>query len=602
MKKIYLLYIALMPVLVAKSGTAIVGGESIEITTRPFQVSLQDITENQHFCGGAIIADNWVITAAHCIEDTDPASIQVLAGATVLSESNVGQVLQVEKIYSHLFVDYVNDIALLKLKGNFNFNSNVAAIPLVTQSDDNMGKLDHGNSAYVSGWGALEEDGENYPDTLMGVAVSLVDNDTAKAGDYPELIHSHLVAGKGMGKDACYGDSGGPLTIEDNGVTKLAGLVSYGQGCGSNYGIYCRVPSYENWINKLLNGEVTALFNMNKVLFTGDTIIVKDQSYNEPTEYLWSLSKKDSSTVLTSASTMNFTGVINETGWYTLALAVSNASSSDSITYNFEVLEAPKNCGTYNWFDDQNLSQIEEEGLRIFSWDYADYVGFSFPKDTNLLVIDSVCFSGEFDAQPSSGIYHTEAYFDVYQGESVSELARTASFSNLKKGKNCGSLDKPLIISGSAEVIFLMGTYMASPDGENWNDVYFDGFYVDHNNRFQSYGYADELVPYETVNGMKVLPAISLGACSNENNWTSAQELNRALNELTIYPNPATNQIRIHGNHKGHYEIISAQGALLIQGSLNGQNHINVTGLKSGVYHVQFKNLSGVHTGKFIKL
>ena len=71
------------------AGTEIVGGESIEITTRPFQVSLQYTSDNEHFCGGAIIADNWVITAAHCIENTDPANIQVLAGASILSESNV---------------------------------------------------------------------------------------------------------------------------------------------------------------------------------------------------------------------------------------------------------------------------------------------------------------------------------------------------------------------------------------------------------------------------------------------------------------------------------------------------------------------------------
>ena len=603
MKKIHLFGIALISFFIGKAGTEIVGGTSIEIATRPFQVSLQYITDKEHFCGGAIIADNWVITAAHCIENTNPESIQVQAGASVLSESNLGQVLEVESIYSHIYVDEANDIALLKLKGNFNFNSNVAPIPLLTTAEENAGKLDHGSNAYVSGWGALDEDGANYPDTLMGVAVNIVDNDTAKAGDYPELIHSHLVAGKGIGKDACYGDSGGPLTIEDNGVTKLAGLVSYGLGCGTNYGIYCRVPAYENWINNIMNGRVTALFDMEKVVFTGDQFTAENLSFNNPTNYLWTLNKKDSSTLLVSDSAINFSQILNETGWYTLTLKVNDANSVDSLAYDFEVLEAPEHCGIYNWFDGENLTQIQEEDLRIFSWDWADYVGFSFQKDSNIMVIDSVCFSGEFEFQPPSETFHIEAYFDVYNGENMTSIGEKALFSNLKKGKNCGSLDNPVILRDPGEVIFLMGTYFESPDNEDiYYDVFFDGFYLDNYDRFEPYGYYDNLFPYEKVNGMNVLPAISLGVCSNENNWTSTKEITNGANQLNIYPNPATNQIIVQGNSIGSYEIISAQGAVLLKGALNGQTNINVGRLNSGVYHVKFNDVSGVHTGTFVKL
>lgn len=602
MKNIYLILIVLMPVFMVNAGTEIVGGESIEITTRPFQVSLQYSSDNEHFCGGAIIADNWVITAAHCIENTDPATIQVLAGASILSESNVGQVLEVEDIYSHVYVDDINDIALLKLKGNFTFNSNVAIIPLLTKVEENAGKLDHGTNAYVSGWGALDEEGANYPDTLMGVAVKIVANDTAKAGDYPELIHSHVVAGKGIGKDACYGDSGGPLTIEDNGVTKLTGLVSYGLGCGTNYGIYCRVSAYENWIDNIMNDRVSAFFNMEKTILTGDHFTAEDRSFNKPTSYLWNLSKKDSSTVLVSDSTKNFSGILNEPGWYTLTLTVRNVNSVDSIVFDFEVLEAPEICGKLNVFDNENLTQIHEDNLRVFSWDWTDYVGFSFQKDSKIMVVDSVCFNGEFEDQPPSGTLHISTYFDVYHGENMTSIGSTALFSDLKKGKNCGALEKQVILRDSGEVIFLMATYFDSPDGEDWYDVFFDGFYLSNYDRYKPYGYYDNLFAYEKVNGMNILPAISLGVCSNENNLTSSKELTNSQKELIIYPNPATDQIMVPRNSIGSYEIISAQGSVLLKGTLNGQTNINIDKLNSGAYHVKFNDVSGLQTGTFIKL
>ncbi|XP_053976587.1 trypsin-2-like [Hylaeus volcanicus] len=223
----------------------IVGGEATTIDQAPYQVSLQ--TSNRHFCGGSIIAKNWVLTAGHCVHYS-PNSLTIRTGSTNVNAGTVHRVQQVirHKSYSNENGTPVNDIALLRVVDSdaFKFDKNQKAVPLFQGSSASL----VGKSGLVTGWGVTNS---GTPRNLQKVSVPLISRESCVAaykhdGGVPV---GEICAGftKG-GKDSCQGDSGGPLVV--NG--KLVGIVSWGQGCGEpNYpGVYTDVSYYRQWIKQ----------------------------------------------------------------------------------------------------------------------------------------------------------------------------------------------------------------------------------------------------------------------------------------------------------------------------------------------------------------
>ncbi|XP_054008764.1 transmembrane protease serine 9-like [Hylaeus anthracinus] len=222
----------------------IVGGEETTIDKAPYQVSLQ--MSNRHFCGGSIIAKNWVLTAGHCVDISN--SLTIRTGSTNVNAGTVHRVQQVirHKNYGNENGAPVNDIALLRVVDSdaFKFNRNQKAVPLFQGSSASL----VGKSGLVTGWGRTNS---GTPRNLQKVSVPLISRESCVAaykhdGGVPV---GEICAGftKG-GKDSCQGDSGGPLVV--NG--KLVGIVSWGQGCGKpNYpGVYTDVSYYRQWIKQ----------------------------------------------------------------------------------------------------------------------------------------------------------------------------------------------------------------------------------------------------------------------------------------------------------------------------------------------------------------
>ncbi|MFZ9848122.1 MAG: S1 family serine peptidase, partial [Flavobacteriales bacterium] len=205
--------------------TKIVGGQNSDISQFPYQVSLQSTEDSSHFCGGSIIADDWIITAAHCLVNNTAADIQIMAGVSNQSDIINAQVITVTDIFMHDFDPNTisNDIALIKLSNKLNLNNNVKIIPLVTKIDEANGALNPGVISTVSGWGNIDDLNPTFPDALQSVDIPIVDNDDALTTN-PDVSAQNLVAFV-LGKDACQGDSGGPLVDTVNGTKKLAGLV-----------------------------------------------------------------------------------------------------------------------------------------------------------------------------------------------------------------------------------------------------------------------------------------------------------------------------------------------------------------------------------------
>ncbi len=239
----------------------IVGGEDVAIEDYPWQVSLQMTPGfgGGHFCGGTIINDQWILTASHCLLwDTDdgdveltPNMVRVGAGFTAMNNPAQGSYYTIEEIILH--PDYVTsanrfDIALIKLSQAIDFDHpGKAPVGMVTQEDAANGETDEGVMTKVSGWGALYSDGPS-PNILQAIDVPIITTGTSYP---PSYITPDMIMAGASGQDACQGDSGGPMVIDDGeGWYKVAGVVSWGVGCGSPGfpGVYARVSYFEDWL------------------------------------------------------------------------------------------------------------------------------------------------------------------------------------------------------------------------------------------------------------------------------------------------------------------------------------------------------------------
>ncbi len=250
----------------AQADQRIIGGRPAIVNELPWQVSLflrGFPPIDGHFCGGSLISPLWVLTAAHCVEDnTTPDMVQVLSGSTRLSDGTA-QILDVTEIHLHPGWNSdtnANDVALLKLSSP----ARAQTIPLAAMPDATV-VVGPPNSGLVSGWGKTSENGDDFPDALMKVPVPFVAqsvcNTAYKTDANPSPILGSMVCAGRTSKDSCQGDSGGPLQVRDNtGVYKLAGIVSFGRGCGRRGfpGVYTRVSSYGQWVAERMAPGPTA--------------------------------------------------------------------------------------------------------------------------------------------------------------------------------------------------------------------------------------------------------------------------------------------------------------------------------------------------------
>jgi len=234
----------------------IVGGNEVEPPhSIPFQVSLQ-LTEwgDWHFCGGSLLTDRVVVTAAHCCYETDLAGVKVMAGKHDLyAEEDSEQAAGIASAVIHPQYDpYTteNDICLLQLDTSMKITSAVDVVRPAVTGEQFTG------TARVSGWGTLE-DGGVAPDMLMSVEVTLKEDSVCRAVYGEEAVVDSMLCAGDTGKDACQGDSGGPLVCrkgETGEFDVLCGLVSWGLGCGRDGypGVYTEVAYFKDWIDSVL--------------------------------------------------------------------------------------------------------------------------------------------------------------------------------------------------------------------------------------------------------------------------------------------------------------------------------------------------------------
>ncbi|XP_063545579.1 serine protease 27-like [Cydia strobilella] len=244
----------------------IVGGTETPYGAFPWQVEIQMLdTEKltfEHQCGGAVIAERLVLSAAHCF---DKHPLQVERIRLVMGEHR----LNIQDKHEHRFLvekvvphpefrkdgPHSNDIALILVarSNHVQFNSHVRPICLPDAGAESAGRW-----CAVTGWGYQTESTESFAPVLRAAAVPVLDLATCRkdqilGGRQQAILDSMICAGiLSGGADACKGDSGGPLACTQGGRWQLHGVVSWGSGCGrrARPGVYTRVAAYVDWITR----------------------------------------------------------------------------------------------------------------------------------------------------------------------------------------------------------------------------------------------------------------------------------------------------------------------------------------------------------------
>ncbi|XP_026745213.1 trypsin beta-like [Trichoplusia ni] len=220
----------------------IIGGRPTSVNRHPYQVSM--VLNGNSFCGGFIVSREYVLTAAHCVQNTSPSAIRLRVGST--RRDSGGRIVRVANITVHPQYgrpQFDNDIAALRLVRPLTFNANIRpirlpqprqAVPLVRLT--------------VTGWGLTAPGGRRIPRTMMEANVPVVPHWLCRLS-YGDALTGNMFCGGHFligGVSSCQGDSGGPAVFRGTAF----GVVSFARGCALPLSptVFTNLASLRNWI------------------------------------------------------------------------------------------------------------------------------------------------------------------------------------------------------------------------------------------------------------------------------------------------------------------------------------------------------------------
>ncbi|XP_061756034.1 coagulation factor IX-like [Nerophis ophidion] len=241
----------------------IIGGDEVFPGEIPWQAALYYAPEKKVFCGGSILSERWVITAAHCLYGPWDQFVVRVGEYDINTPDIKQQDYQVAEKHVYPYYNPASpgnhDLALLHLKEPIVYSARVRPI-CIGPKEFTEALVKNTSPATVSGWG-LTQTGRQ-ADTLKKVKVPFTSRLECKRSSLVQITPFMFCAGYyNEAKDSCRGDSGGPHANQRYDTWFLTGIVSWGEECAQQgkYGVYTRLSLYYTWINNMIQGQAFSM-------------------------------------------------------------------------------------------------------------------------------------------------------------------------------------------------------------------------------------------------------------------------------------------------------------------------------------------------------
>jgi len=226
----------------------------------PYQAGLEmNIGTQGAFCGGTVISNRWILTAAHCLDVAD--SVTVVLGATKIRDRNEPGQQRIFVGKSGIVVHenwnpetLSNDIAMIKLPVAITFNQYIQPAALPKMGSDGRYATYEGDIAYASGWGKDSDKATSIAENLNYIEAPIMKQSTCNTYYLGVITPNQICISTKGGKSTCNGDSGGPLVYKQGSTNTLIGATSFGLalGCEVGYpGVFTRVSAFLPWIENV---------------------------------------------------------------------------------------------------------------------------------------------------------------------------------------------------------------------------------------------------------------------------------------------------------------------------------------------------------------